>query len=262
MTQQAPSVVVSRSGGVGYLTLSRPERLNAVTDTMLETAARTVEEFTEDPEIRVIVITGGGRAFSAGADITPTDATDPSDPGAITGGMLEALAHLIVSIHSSPLPVVAAVNGPAVGVGASVAFACDLPVAKSSAYFSLAFVNLGLVPDGAATLTVPEALGTARAMRLALLGEKLSATDAAQWGLIANVYPDEDFDNRVASLVARLAAGPRGAHAAIKSLIRPQGAEVASTLRAETESQLKLIRTTEFLEGVRAVRERRPPRFP
>jgi len=259
---RSSQVSVTVTGGVGFITLSRPERLNAVTTVMLDDTASAVAGLEQDASVRVIVLTGEGRAFSAGADITPADPGDPADPGEITPDMLDALARLVEAIHSSNLPVVAAVNGLAVGVGASLAFACDLPVATASAYFSLAFVNLGLVPDGGATRIVTEAVGSARAMRLALLGDRISAAEAARWGLIADVYPDDEFELRVTELAARLAAGPRGAHTAIKSLIRTPASALPATMRAEKEAQLHRTRSEEFTEGITAARQRRVPRFP
>jgi len=256
-----PQVALSASHGVGFVTLARPERLNAVTAVMLDETMRAIVKFEQDASVRVIVLTGQGRAFSAGADITATDPDDPSDPGEITPRMLDALARLIEVIHSSNLPIVAAVNGLAVGVGASIALACDLPVATTSAYFSLSFVNLGLVPDGGATKTITDAVGTVRAMKLALLGERLTATDAADCGLIAGVYPDDEFQVRVVELAAQLAAGPRGAHAAIKSLIRTPRRDLEVAMGAEKQAQLQRTGTAEFIEGITAVRQRRLPHF-
>ena len=258
----SPPVTVYVSQGVGFITWARPERLNAITAVLLDETTMAIAQLEQDASVRVIVLAGEGRAFSAGADITAADPDDPSDPGEITSRMLDALTQVIEAIRFSDLPIVAAINGLAVGVGASIAFACDLPVATASAYFSLPFVNLGLVPDGGATKTVTDAVGYVRAMRLALLGERFTAAEAADYGLIAEVYPDDEFQVRVGALAARLAAGPRGAHAAIKSLIRAPGRNFEVAMRAEKQAQLERTRTAEFIEGITAVRQRRLPQFP
>lgn len=208
----SPQASITVAGGVGFITLARPERLNAVTAVMLEEVACAIAELNQDASVRVIVLTGEGRASSAGADITTTDPDDPSDPGQIAPDMLDALACLIAAIHSSVLPVIAAINGLAVGVGASISFACDRPVATDSAYFSLSFVNLGLVPMGARPRPSRLRSARARAMRLALLGDRISAPEAERWGLIADVYPDDEFEVRVTELAARLRGSARRVH--------------------------------------------------
>ncbi len=199
-------LLVERQGDVLRITFDRPERLNSVTAEILHAAAEAVEN-ADDSGARVIVLTGSGRAFSSGADVSP----DGSPPGLDT---LDAANRLVLAIVKSPVVVVAAVNGIAAGVGCSIALAADLAIAKESAGFMLAFTKIGLMPDGGASMLVPAAIGRARAARMALLAEKVSATTAAEWGLIAEVVADDDFAARVDGLVdpagGRPAPGLRG----------------------------------------------------
>ncbi len=182
-------LIIDRQGDALRITFDRPDRLNSVTAEILHAAADAVEK-ADDSGVRVIVVTGSGRAFSSGADVGP----DGSPPGLDT---LDAANRLVLAIVKSSVVVVAAVNGIAAGVGCSIAVAADLAIAKESAGFMLAFTRIGLMPDGGASMLVPAAIGRARAARMALLAEKVSATTAADWGLIAEVVADADFDARV-----------------------------------------------------------------
>jgi enoyl-CoA hydratase/carnithine racemase len=247
-------LVVDRQAGVLRLVFDRPERLNALTAEILHAAADAIER-ADDEGVRVIVLTGSGRAFSSGADVGP----DGAAPGLDT---LDAANRLVMAITHSAVVVVAAVNGIAAGVGCSIAVAADLVVARQSAAFMLAFTRIGLMPDGGASLLVTAAVGRARAARMALLAEKVSATTAAEWGLIADVVPDEDFDAYVDRLTGQLAAGPPLAYAATKRTLNAAALSlVEAILRAERDGQEPLLRSSDFAEGMAAFQEKRPAIF-
>lgn len=245
---------VEREAGVLRLTFDRPERLNAVTAEIIHAAADEVEAAVEDGT-RVIVLTGEGRAFSSGADVGP----DGSPPGMDT---LEAANRLVSALTAVPVPVVAAVNGIAAGVGCSFALAADIAVAAESAGFMLAFTRIGLMPDGGASLLVPAAVGRARALRMAMLAEKVSAPTAAEWGLIAEVVPDADFVTYIDGLVGQLASGPPLAYAATKAVINAVTLDLLpEALQAEHSGQEPLLASADFAEGMTAFQEKRAARF-
>lgn len=247
-------LLVVREGDVLRLTFDKPDRLNALTADMIHAAADAVDAAAGDGT-RVIVLTGSGRAFSSGADVGP----DGAAPGFDT---LDAANRFTLALTSSPLPVVAAVNGIAAGVGCSFALAADLTVARESAAFMLAFTKIGLMPDGGASLLVPAAVGRARTARMALLAEKVSATQAAEWGLIAEVVSDDAFDARIDQLVQQLAVGAPLALAATKRVLRAATlADLPEILAAERAGQGPLLESADFAEGIAAFQEKRPARF-
>lgn len=243
--------------GVLRITLDRPESLNSFTGELLNEVAGIIETHGRDENVRVIVLTGAGRAFSSGADLAEVNSTQ--DVGEET---LDNANRLIRAIRAVPKPVVAAVNGLAAGVGCSVALAADLTVAKESAYFLLAFAGVGLMPDGGATALVPAAVGRARAVRMAMVGERIGARQAEDWGLITQAVPDEEFQDTVDSLVAKLATGPTVAYAQTKRAFNATVlAGLETALEAEREGQTALFRTADFAEGTAAFREKRRPNF-
>lgn len=253
-------IAVRREGAVLRITLNRPHVLNAVTEESLADLADLVEEAGQDDDVRVVVLTGAGRAFSSGADLGggPGAGAD-RPPGTET---LVTANRLARALRACPQPVVAAVNGPAAGVGCSIALACDLVVASESAYFLLAFVNIGLMPDGGATALVPANVGRARAMRMALLGERIGAATAVDWGLVYRAVPAEELDAAVEELVATLAAGPPRALAATKRAVNDATlGQLDPALERELEGQSVLLRTADFAEAVVAFGEKRRPRF-
>ena len=169
-----------------------------------------------DPSVRAVLVTGAGRGFSSGADLKAGfEAADDGMPD-IAKELNELYHPIVAGVRHLEKPVVAAVNGPAVGIGASLAFACDLILAAESAYFGLAFVNIGLMPDGGSTLFVPTAVGKARAFQMALLGERIEAQRALEWGLVNYVHPDDRLLDEANALVGRLAAGPTRSYAGSK----------------------------------------------
>jgi enoyl-CoA hydratase len=248
---------VSVDGGALWLRLNRPEVLNALSDEMAADLARLVEEATARDDVRVVVLTGTGGAFCTGADLSGADAHERFDVRA-----LDAANRIVRAITNLDKPVVAAVNGVAAGVGCSAALAADLVVAAESASFLLAFTRIGLMPDGGATATVAASIGRARAMRMALLAEPLPAREAYDAGLVSHLVPDAELPAVVASLVARLAAGPPLAHAATKKAVNAATlAQLEGALERERSGQAVLLRTADVAEGMRAFGERRRPVF-
>ncbi|MGW4826342.1 enoyl-CoA hydratase-related protein [Amycolatopsis japonica] len=252
-----PTVSIEQTGAVLRIAWNRPEALNALTSEMLAAASVAIEESAGRRAIRVIVLSGEGRAFSSGADLAKVNPDQ-----ALGAETIDAANRLIRSIRAVPLPVVAAVGGPAAGVGCSIALAADIAVAAESAYFLLAFASVGLMPDGGATALVPAAIGRARASRMAMLAERIHANTAVDWGLIAKVFPDDRFEEELGKLVARLASGPTAAYAQIKrSFDETALGGLDSALAAERAGQLALFATRDFAEGTAAFHEKRAPRF-
>src|SRR5919206_2399158 len=213
------TVNLHRRGAAAKIELNRPERMNAWDQQFGLDLRAAVESTAEDEDIRAVVITGAGRGFSSGADLKEMGEDHPrTEEGRpdVYQVLTERYHPIITGIRRMPKPVVAAVNGAAVGIGCSLALACDLILAAESAYFLLAFVNIGLVPDGGSTLLVPERVGIARATEMAMLGERIPAPQALEWGLINRVVADADLPGAVEALADRLAAGPTRSYAGSK----------------------------------------------
>jgi 2-(1,2-epoxy-1,2-dihydrophenyl)acetyl-CoA isomerase len=256
-------VIWERDGGVGRITLNRPDSLNAWTAEFGRELRQAIEVDAADPAVRAVLISGAGRGFSSGADLKAGFDPDPDDGMPNIRKELDELYHpIIAGVRRLEKPVVAAVNGPAVGIGASLAFACDLVLAAESAFFGLAFVNIGLMPDGGSTLFVPTAVGKARAFQMALLGERVEAARALDWGLVNYVHPDDRLMDEANSLVEQLAAGPTRSYASSKqALNRMLYPDLDGQLDLEAELQHALARTNDFQEGVLAFVEKREPAF-
>jgi 2-(1,2-epoxy-1,2-dihydrophenyl)acetyl-CoA isomerase len=256
------TVTWERSGGVARVTLNRPDFLNAWTAQLGRDLRQAITVDAADPSIRALLVTGAGRGFSSGADLKAGfDAADDGLPD-IRRELDELYHPIIAGVRRLEKPVVAAVNGPAVGIGASLAFACDLVLAAESAFFGLAFVNIGLMPDGGSTLFVPAAVGKARAFEMALLGERVPADRALDWGLVNQVFPDERLMDEADKLVERLAGGPTRSYASSKrALNRMLYPDLDGQLGLEAELQHSLARTRDFQEGVTAFVEKRQPAF-
>ncbi|MBA2504776.1 MAG: enoyl-CoA hydratase/isomerase family protein [Thermoleophilaceae bacterium] len=252
-----------QSGGIGRITLNRPETLNAWTLQFGEELRAVVTGEAQDPSVRAILLTGAGRGFSSGADLREGFEPDADDGGPDIRKRLHDVYHpIIVGLRTIPKPVVVAVNGPAAGIGCSLALCGDLVLAAESAFFSLAFVNIGLMPDGGSTLFVPAAVGKARAFEMALLGERVEAAKALEWGLVNRVYSDEKLLDEANALVSALAAGPTRSYAgtkqALNAMLYPRMDE---QLELEATIQHELGRSKDFLNGALAFVEKRKPEF-
>ena len=250
-------------GGVGRITLNRPDTLNAWNVQLGQELKQIVTRDAADASVRAVLVTGAGRGFSSGADLKAGFDPHPDDGMPDLRKELHELYHpIIAGVRRLEKPVVAAVNGPAVGIGASLALACDLVLAAESAYFGLAFVNIGLMPDGGSTLFVPAAVGKARAFQMALLGERVPAAQALDWGLVNHVYPDERLLEEANALVEKLAAGPTRSYAGSKqALNRMLYPDLDGQLDLEADLQHALARTRDFQEGVSAFVEKRAAAF-
>jgi 2-(1,2-epoxy-1,2-dihydrophenyl)acetyl-CoA isomerase len=257
------TVLWETSDGVGRLTLNRPDSLNAWTAELGGELKAIVEGPAAEDSVRAVLVTGAGRGFSSGADLKAGFDPHPEDGRPDVKKELHHVYHpAIAGIRRLPKPVVTAVNGPAVGIGCSLALAGDLILAAESAFFGLAFVNIGLMPDGGSTLFVPAAVGKARAFQMALLGERVPAELALDWGLVNWVYPDDVLIEEAEALAQRLAAGPTlsyaGSKRALNRMIYP---DLDGQLDLEAEIQHELARTDDFLEGVGAFVEKREAAF-
>lgn len=254
-------VHVVRNMGVATIRMNRPERLNAYNEEMGEALLSAVSEAAADPAIRCMVLTGTGKAFSAGGDVELFAAFGEKGPAKFMG-LAIGLHALIATLRRAPKPVVAAVNGVAAGAGFSMALACDVAVATASARFTLGYQNIGLSPDGGMTFFLARAVGTQRAMEMTLFSRVLSAEKAAAWGLLQEIFADEEFAGGVEALAGRLASGPTLAYLRAKELYnRALSQPLEAQLEEERQSISRCAGTRDFREGIRAFLEKRPARF-
>ena len=246
-----------RDGGALWLTLDRPEVFNAFSERISVGLAEELEAAHSRDEVRVVVITGTGAAFSAGADISGADAHERFDVRA-----LDAANRIIRAVTGCAKPVVAGVNGVAAGVGCSTALAADLQVVTESASFLLAFARIGLMPDGGSSATVAASIGRARAMRMALLGEALSAREAFGAGLVSHLAPDAEYAETLERVVSKLTRGAPLAQTATKRAVNAATLDqLEPALERERTGQSLLLRTDDVAEGMRAFSDRRRPEF-
>jgi 2-(1,2-epoxy-1,2-dihydrophenyl)acetyl-CoA isomerase len=255
------TILLSIADGVGRLTLNRPDKLNSFTAAM-HAEVRDALARLQPEGARVLVLTGAGRGFCAGQDLGDR-AVAPGAQGVDLGESIERnYKPLVLALRRLPMPVVAAVNGVAAGAGANIALACDLVIAARSAVFIQSFCKLGLVPDSGGTWFLPRLVGTARAVGLALLGDRLPAEQAAEWGLIWKCVDDGELGTVVDALAAQLAAAPTlGLARAKEAIYSAWSASLEQSLDRERDLQRELGWSNDYAEGVAAFAAKRAPRF-
>ena len=254
-----------RAGGAAKIELNRPDSLNAWNTQVSRDLWAAFEQVRDDEGVRAVVLTGAGRAFCSGADLKDMGTSDwEGDDGGpdLQRSLRERYHPVLTGLRRLEKPVVSAVNGPAVGVGLSLALTADLVVARPSAYFLLAFVNIGLVPDGGSSAFVPARIGAARAAEMAMLGERVSAETALAWGLINRIIEEADWDADVDALVERLAAGPTRSYAGSKRQLNAWAYDrLDEQLELEAAIQQEMTGSTDFAEGVSAFLQKRAAAF-
>jgi len=257
-----PSVLVSVDAGVETITLNRPEKLNALNPEMQAQLRAALERATDDAHVRALLITGAGRGFCTGQDLSERDVSAGAAPIDLSVSLGSHYNPLVRRMRALPKPIVCAVNGVAAGAGANLALACDIVIAARSASFVQAFARLGLVPDSGGTFFLPRLIGTARALGLALLAEPLSAERAEQWGLIWKAVDDEYLADEALALARTLAIGPTKAYGLLKKALY---ASATNSLDAQLDLERDLQReagfSEDYREGVSSFKEKRTPRF-
>ena len=252
---------VALTEGVLSVTMNRPDSLNSLTAAMLTGIGDALERAAGDPRVKVVRLGGAGRGFSSGAGISEEDHANPGASGT-PADVLDAANRAVRSIVNLPQPAVAVVQGPAAGVGASLALACDVVLASEKALFMLAFTKIGLMPDGGASALIAASVGRHRAMRMALLAERISATEALDWGLVTAVYPADEFDAEVDKVISTVTSGPAVALRKTKQAINAATlTELEAALEREKQGQLVLLESNDFREGTKAFQQRRPANF-
>jgi 2-(1,2-epoxy-1,2-dihydrophenyl)acetyl-CoA isomerase len=257
------TVEVTREGGVATLRMNRPDSLNALNGQLGPELRDAIFDVAGDDDVRVVLLTGAGRGFSAGADLKDASPTQTASGRPDLGAVLRDVYNpAILRLREMDKLAVAAVNGPAVGIGCSFALACDHVLVARSAYFLLAFVNIGLVLDGGASALVPARVGFTRASEFGTLGGRLDAETALEWGLVNGVHDDDELLPAATELARRIAAGPVGAQARIKRMLNERCfAGLADALELEARLQGEQGEGDEFPEGVLAFLEKRAPEF-
>lgn len=256
------NIIAEEKNGVGYLTFNRPKALNSFNVDMHREVAEVLNQWTKNSDVRCVVISGEGRGFCAGQDLGDR-VVDPNAEAPDLGYSIETYYNpLIKTIVNMPKPVICAVNGVAAGAGANIALACDLVIAAKSANFVQAFCRLGLVPDSAGTWFLPRAVGHARAMGLALLGDKLPAETAKEWGMIWDVVEDAELKAKVTELAERLAKQPTFGLSLIKKAIHQSSNNTFDEqMLLERDLQRIVGRSEDYREGVQAFMNKREPNF-
>ncbi|GEA68311.1 2-(1,2-epoxy-1,2-dihydrophenyl)acetyl-CoA isomerase [Acinetobacter pittii] len=256
------NIIAEEKNGVGYLTFNRPKALNSFNVDMHREVAEVLSQWTKNPDVRCVVISGEGRGFCAGQDLGDR-VVDPNAEAPDLGYSIETYYNpLIKTIVNMPKPVICAVNGVAAGAGANIALACDLVIAAKSANFVQAFCRLGLVPDSAGTWFLPRAVGHARAMGLTLLGDKLPAETAKEWGMIWDVVEDAELKTKVTELAERLAKQPTFGLSLIKKAIHQSSNNTfEEQMLLERDLQRIAGRSEDYREGVQAFMNKLEPNF-
>lgn len=255
-------ILTSREGALLQITLNRPERLNAFFGNMRELLLEALELAASDNQIRVVVITGAGRAFCAGGDITYM--AELQQKGDVEGfqALLEAGRRIVLRLRSLPKPVVAVINGVAAGAGLNLALACDIRIAAETARFSQAFTKIGLHPDWGGTFLLPRLIGASAACKMIFTADSIDATEALRLGLVDEVHPVESLKQAVEKLVERLAtAPPRAIALAKESIYAGMESSLEAALKREEQAQLECFQSADAREGISAFREHRSPVF-
>ena len=259
------TIELTVADGAATILLNRPQAINAWNQQFGIDLLEAVERVAADDSVRAVLVRGAGRGFSSGADLKDMSgehATTPEGHLDVRSVLRDRYHPIITGIRRMPKPVVAAVHGPAVGIGCSLALSCDLILASESAFFMLAFVNIGLVPDGGSSLFVPTRVGMARAAEMAMLGERIPARQALEWGLINRVAADEAFEAEAEALLRRLAEGPTRSFAGTKRQLNNWlYHRMDEQLELEADIQQEMAETGDFLEGVTAFAEKRQAGF-
>ena len=256
------TILFSSEGGIARLTLNRPDRLNSFNDQMHGEVRAALDEVRGNASVRVLLLTGAGRGFCAGQDLGDRSVAPGAAPVDLGASIERNYKPLVLGLRALEMPVVCAVNGVAAGAGANLALACDIVIAARSASFIQAFSKIGLIPDSGGTYFLPRLVSAARALGLSLLGDKLPAAQAAEWGLIWQCVDDEQLKAVTDKLLAQLAEGPTRGYAAIKKALQ---ASATNTLAAQLDLERDLQRTLgygdDYREGVEAFTAKRPPKF-
>jgi 2-(1,2-epoxy-1,2-dihydrophenyl)acetyl-CoA isomerase len=262
LANEYETVNLWRQGGAAKIELNRPEVMNAWNKQFGLDLLAAVNAVAADDDVRAVMITGAGRGFSSGADLRAGfDPTPEGHPDVYTT-LTQRYHPIMLGIRAMPKPVLAAVNGAAVGIGCSLALCSDLILAAESSYFLLAFVNIGLVPDGGSSVFVPARTGYTRASEMAMLGERIGAPQALEWGLINRVVPDAGFDAGAQALLEKLAGGPTKSYAGTKRQLNARVyAGIEEQLELEAQIQQEMAASGDFQEGVMAFLQKRGPNF-
>ncbi|MFO1323691.1 MAG: 2-(1,2-epoxy-1,2-dihydrophenyl)acetyl-CoA isomerase PaaG [Burkholderiales bacterium] len=256
------SILYEHAGGIARITLNRPDRLNSFNAAMHAELRDALARVKADATTRVLLVTGAGRGFCAGQDLSDRAVAPGAAPVDLGESIENNYRPLVLALRALPLPVVCAVNGVAAGAGANIALACDVVVAARSASFIQAFCRIGLIPDSGGTYFLPRLVGTARAMGLALTGDKLPAQTAADWGLIWKCVDDAELAPTVDALLAQFAQAPtKGLAATKRALYASAGATLEAQLDLERDLQRELGYSADYREGVAAFTAKRPPQF-
>ena len=261
MTADEAPVLLARDGAVATLTLNRPQILNAISVQMGEALLGHLRALAADPEIRAVVLTGSGRGFSAGADFSGEISETPAGHPDLAARLDDLFNPIVAELRAMPKPIVAAVNGVTAGIGMSFALACDLVLAAESASFLFAFSGIALSPDGGLVAHCAARIGLTRTAQLALVGDRIPATQALDWGLVNAVHPDAELAAKAQALAAKLAAGPTVAHSGAKEQLTWVVADLAKRLEGEARLQQRNAETDDHPEGVAAFLEKRPAKF-
>lgn len=254
-----PTVLLTLSDGIATITLNRPDRLNAFTETMHGELAQALDRIELDRAIRAVLLTGAGRGFCSGQDLNDRATVERPDLGDTLDRLYNPLVRRLKALER---PVIAAVNGVAAGAGANLALACDIVLAAKSAVFVQAFVKIGLIPDVGGSYSLPRLVGHARAMGLAMLGEQIDGEKAAEWGLIWRAVDNDQLLDEATAMAKHLAAQPTVALGLIKRAINASATnDLDQQLELERDLQRQAGKTEDFAEGVSAFLERRPAVF-